>query len=160
DPQRVPIGMGQRADLVFTMPRQGAVRLVDTEPTTHSSSVQAAIAKAGPASALPTVTIGDGPAPDVRAAAGLPLFDPTTYGAPAPDPVAAARTPGGATFPVVLAEAPGFHSGAIELVHTINGKASPAVPPITVREGETVRLHIVNDTAEYHPMHLHGHTMC
>ena len=26
-------------------------------------------------------------------------------------------------------------------------------------EGEVLRLHIVNDTAEYHPMHLHGHTM-
>src|SRR5207248_497895 len=145
------------ADLVFTMPEQGAVRLVDTEPSAHSSGVQVAIAKAAGPAALPTVTIGDGPAPPSGQAATLPLFDPTTYGAPAPDPVAAARPD--AAFPVVLRESPGFHGGAIQLVHTINGEASPDVPPITVHEGETVRLHIVNDTAEYHPMHLHGHTM-
>ena len=29
-PRRLQLGMGQRADLVFTMPRSGAVRLVDS----------------------------------------------------------------------------------------------------------------------------------
>jgi FtsP/CotA-like multicopper oxidase with cupredoxin domain len=156
-PQRVALGMGQRADLVFTMPRSGAVRLVDTETRGDVSGVQRAIASlAGPARPLPVVTVGDGPAP-AAAAAGLPLFDLVHYGTPAPDPVAAASA--GATYPLVVTSGPGFHDGRIELVHRINGAASPQVPPITVREGEIVRLHIVNDTAEYHPMHLHGHTM-
>jgi FtsP/CotA-like multicopper oxidase with cupredoxin domain len=42
---------------------------------------------------------------------------------------------------------------------TINGQAAPDVPPIDVSEGQIVRLHIVDTTAEYHPMHLHGHVM-
>ena len=53
----------------------------------------------------------------------------------------------------------GFHDGRIELVHTINGRPSPYVPAINVREGQVIRLHIVNKTAEFHPMHLHGHTL-
>ena len=31
--------------------------------------------------------------------------------------------------------------------------------PITVAEGQIVHLHIVNNTEEYHPMHLHGHVL-
>jgi FtsP/CotA-like multicopper oxidase with cupredoxin domain len=106
---------------------------------------------------MPVVTIGEGTAPAAIDTARLPSFDPTRYGVPAADPVAAARVD--ATFPVVVTDAPGFHDGRVELVHRINGAASPEVPPITVHEGQVVRLHIVNDTAEYHPMHLHGHTM-
>jgi FtsP/CotA-like multicopper oxidase with cupredoxin domain len=63
------------------------------------------------------------------------------------------------TAPVVLRERPGFHDGAIQLVHTINGHASPRVPPIVVHTGDLVHLHMVNDTDEFHPMHLHGHVM-
>ena len=76
---------------------------------------------------------------------------------PSADPVATAHVD--AWFPIVIAEQPGFHDGSIQLVHEINGESSPNVPPIVVHEGQVVRLHIVNDTAEYHPMHLHGHTM-
>jgi FtsP/CotA-like multicopper oxidase with cupredoxin domain len=156
-PRRIPIGMGQRADLVFTMPASGAVRLADTESQSHSSGVQSAIAAASGSVSLPSVTIGDGPlAPSPRLDT-LAAFDPIHYGVPAADPVATAHVD--ATFPIVLTEQPGFHDGSIQLVHEINGKASPGVPPITVREGEVVRLHMVNDTSEYHPMHLHGHTM-
>lgn len=156
-PRRIPIGMGQRADVVFTMPASGAVRLADTESESHSSGVQAAIASAAGPASLPVVTVGEGPLPASPRLDALPAFDPIRYGVATPDPVAAA--PVDATFPIVLTEQPGFHGGSIQLVHEINGAASPDVPPITVREGQVVRLHIVNDTAEYHPMHLHGHTM-
>ena len=87
----------------------------------------------------------------------MPLFDPLTYGTAAPDPTTA-RAPD-LTAPVVLDEGPGFRDGHIELVHTINGAASPDVPPIVVRPGQLVGLHLVNDTGEFHPMHLHGHVM-
>jgi FtsP/CotA-like multicopper oxidase with cupredoxin domain len=156
-PQRVTIGMGQRADLVFTMPASGAVRLVDTESQAHSSGVQSTIAAiAGPVR-LPVVTVGQGALPAAPRLDALPVFDPLHYGVAAADPVAAA--PANATFPIVLAEQPGFHDGTVQLVHEINGESSPNVPTIVVHEGEVVHLHIVNDTAEYHPMHLHGHTM-
>ena len=50
----------------------------------------------------------------------------------------------------MLRERPGFHDGAIQLVHTINGHASPRVPPIVVHTGDLVHLHMVNDTDEFH----------
>jgi FtsP/CotA-like multicopper oxidase with cupredoxin domain len=152
-PERLPLGMGQRADLVFTMPASGAVRLIDTELHGQPSAGERFFPAATPPKG--SVTIGDGPVPAPDALDRLPVFDLTRYGSPAVDPVAAG--PFDATYPVVLAEGPGFHDGRIELVHTINGRASPYVPPISVREGQVVRLHIVNDTGEYHPMHLHGH---
>ncbi|MFF0018009.1 multicopper oxidase family protein [Streptomyces sp. NPDC005374] len=34
----------------------------------------------------------------------------------------------------------------------------PGAHPIVVREGQRVRLDFVNDSAMWHPMHLHGHT--
>ncbi len=42
--------------------------------------------------------------------------------------------------------------------HGINGKSYPNAAPITVREGERLRLRIVNSTMMFHPIHLHGHT--
>ena len=155
-PQRLALGMGQRADVVFTMPQTGAVRLVDTELHGEASAGQRYFPASAPAAE--NITVGDGPAPAVPAIAvlgQLPLFDMTHYGSSGVDPVAAGHFD--ATYPVVLNEQPGFRNGGIELVHTINGQASPYVPPITVRQGQVIRLHIVNDTGEYHPMHLHGH---
>ena len=39
---------------------------------------------------------------------------------------------------------------------TINGKAGPATTPMIVKQGERVRLRIVNLGMDHHPMHLHG----
>ncbi len=39
---------------------------------------------------------------------------------------------------------------------TVNGKAFPAVEPWTVRQGDLVRVRIVNISNLAHPMHLHG----
>jgi FtsP/CotA-like multicopper oxidase with cupredoxin domain len=158
-PQRLQLGMGQRADLVFTMPASGAVRLIDSRIPGTPSPLQGFFG--APAEAGETVTVGDGALPPAVDPLTLPIFDPLTYGAPTSDPGAADPTTGPAdiTAPVVLAEGPGFHDGAIQLVHSINGAASPEVPPIEVREGQLVRLHVVNTTGEFHPMHLHGHVM-
>jgi len=43
-------------------------------------------------------------------------------------------------------------------VHGIDGKSFPDSAPITVNEGERLRLRIVNQTMMFHPIHLHGHT--
>ncbi len=153
-PQRVQLGMGQRADLVFTMPAAGAVRLVDSRTAGSPSALQRFFGP--PARAGETVTIGDGAPPPAVDAAALPVFDPLSYGAPAPDPT---TRPADLTAPVVLAEGPGFHDGSVQLVHSINGAASPDVPPLVVHTGQLVGLHLVNDTGEFHPMHLHGHVM-
>ena len=153
-PERLPLGMGQRADVVFTMPATGAVRLVDAQLTGQPSALERAFP---PDATSATVTLGDVTPPATGDVQTLPIFDPTTYGAPSPDQVVSG--PFDATFPIVLDKHPGFRDGRPELLHTINGQTSPGVPPIEVQRGQLVRLHIVNNSGEYHPMHLHGHIM-
>ncbi len=41
---------------------------------------------------------------------------------------------------------------------TINGNTFADAEPLLVREGERVRLRMVNQTMMFHPMHVHGHT--
>jgi FtsP/CotA-like multicopper oxidase with cupredoxin domain len=43
-------------------------------------------------------------------------------------------------------------------VHGIDGRSFPDTAPITVAEGERLRLKIFNQTMMFHPIHLHGHT--
>jgi FtsP/CotA-like multicopper oxidase with cupredoxin domain len=150
---RVPLGMGQRADIVFTMPTSGSVQLLDTELEGGANPISKFFQ---PSEArLASVIIGDEDAPSAVDAASAPLFDILHYGVPTDDPVANATLD--RTLPLVLGEHPGIRDGVPQLIHTINSQASPDVTPITVDEGEFVRLHIVNTTSEYHPMHLHGH---
>ncbi len=40
---------------------------------------------------------------------------------------------------------------------TMNGKAAPATTPLIIKQGERVRIRIVNLGMDHHPMHLHGH---
>lgn len=51
-----------------------------------------------------------------------------------------------------------FHDGALRVSHRINGRLHPNTPVLVVRDGDLVRLTIINRTADDHPMHLHGHT--
>jgi FtsP/CotA-like multicopper oxidase with cupredoxin domain len=154
-PTRIPLGMGQRADLVFTMPASGEVQLIDTELKGASTPVQTLLfGSAQPR--LASVVIGDGQVQPVDVD-GLPMLDPLRYGAPAPDAVANAVPD--QTLNLTLGERPGIRGGRPQLIHTINNTASPDIPPITVQQGQIVRLHIVNQTGEYHPMHLHGHVL-
>jgi FtsP/CotA-like multicopper oxidase with cupredoxin domain len=86
----------------------------------------------------------------------MPIFDPTRYG----QPTAGGLTNAGhfdATYPVVLSEKPGYANGRPALIHMINGKASPGGAMFQVQTGWVVKMHIVNNTGEWHPMHLHGH---
>jgi manganese oxidase len=41
---------------------------------------------------------------------------------------------------------------------TFNGKAGPAATPLIVRQGERVRIRLVNLGMDHHPIHLHGFT--
>jgi hypothetical protein len=41
---------------------------------------------------------------------------------------------------------------------TFNGKAGPAATPLIIRQGERVRLRIINLGMDHHPIHLHGFT--
>jgi FtsP/CotA-like multicopper oxidase with cupredoxin domain len=145
-PERLQLGMGQRADLVFTMPDKGGVRVAGLKGNALL-----------PWSAPPTasVTIGDGPIPGVNVST-LPTFDLTRYGLSAADPVADAAHYD-VTRDIVLGGGPTFRNGSFDFSDTFDGMASPFVPPIRVREGQLVRLHIVNNSPKFHPIHIHGH---
>ncbi len=54
------------------------------------------------------------------------------------------------TFPVY---APEYNT------YLINGKSFPDTTPMPVREGETVKLRMMNIGEQLHTMHLHGHSM-
>jgi len=137
-PERIQLGMGQRADLAFTMPPSGAVELAGLAGSSR-------------------VVIGDGPMPAAVKVDSLRVFDLTAYGEPAPDPVADAGS-FDVTRDLELAGAPAFYNGTYDFSDTFSGYTSPNVPPITVREGQLVRLRIHNTTADkYHPIHIHGH---
>ncbi len=41
---------------------------------------------------------------------------------------------------------------------TFNGKSGPASSPLLVREGDRVRIRLINLGMDHHPIHLHGHT--
>ncbi len=40
---------------------------------------------------------------------------------------------------------------------TFNGKAGPDCTPLIVKQGERVRIRLVNLSMDHHPIHLHGH---
>ena len=41
---------------------------------------------------------------------------------------------------------------------TVNGRTFPDAEPLTVEQGERVRLRFANHSMMFHPMHVHGHT--
>ena len=92
----------------------------------------------------------------VDAAEELPTFDPLSYGRPAPTPFGrASRFDRSFTFEI--GRKPGFFDGRPGLHWSINGGIYPDVPVFHVRQGDLVKVNIVNDTGAVHPMHLHGH---
>jgi manganese oxidase len=40
----------------------------------------------------------------------------------------------------------------------INGKAGPATTPLIIRQGDRVRIRLINLGMDHHPVHIHGHT--
>jgi len=142
-PELLPIGIGQRYDLAFRMPAGSQVKLVDNRARQGSQHARTW-----------TVTLGEGATPPT-----VPVqtrFDLTTYGTAAPDEVALHQT-FDVSRDLVVTNQHGFRYGSEQFLHMFNGRTFPDTQPIIVREGQFVRLRFVNDTDEYHPIHLHGH---
>ncbi|MGY1619624.1 multicopper oxidase family protein [Geodermatophilus sp. SYSU D00691] len=130
---RIPAG--SRYDVALTMP--GAAVRLGIEGT--------------PATGLVLTPPGDDGGGDAPFADG-PELDLLGYGTPGPPPAAADRE-----LTVVLDRQLRFLDGLPGYAWTVNGAAYPDVAPLTVREGERVRLTVVNRGTETHPMHPHGH---
>lgn len=41
---------------------------------------------------------------------------------------------------------------------TINGRSGPAITPLIIRQGDYVRIRMINLGMDHHPIHIHGHT--
>jgi FtsP/CotA-like multicopper oxidase with cupredoxin domain len=134
---RLPLATGGRYDLAFTMP--------------HRPVLLADLANAD-AGLLLTPDGGDS-AP--RPAAST-LFDPSTYGQPAPTPFDLSSR-FDRQFRLILGDGAGFFNGQLNLWTTINGRQFPDTPTLMVQDGDLVKVKIVSRSGDNHPMHLHGH---
>ncbi|GAA4190087.1 multicopper oxidase family protein [Microbispora amethystogenes] len=128
DGARLHLAAGGRYDLTFTVPSGPVLLTAGDRPTLLVN---------GPATPPP--------------AAG-PVVDITRYGTPAALP---ARFDRETTW--VLDKTLAVSGGLPRLAQTVNGKAWPNIPTPVVRQGETVRIRVVNRGTDTHPMHPHGH---
>lgn len=131
--QKIRLAAGARADLEVTVP-DGGVRIQ-----------------------TPGVSLVLGPdgAQAPEASSPVPELDLLDYGAPAAlpfDPAAAVHS-----FDYTIDRRIGFLAGRPGYWWTINGKMGRHVPMYLVREGDVATMRITNNSAEAHPMHLHGH---
>ncbi|MET9849684.1 multicopper oxidase family protein [Streptomyces ossamyceticus] len=139
----VLIGMGERYDALVTL-GDGVFPLV-------------ALAEGKDATGMALVRTGSGSAPK-------PTMRPTEL-----DGTIVTASQLRAADDVRLPSKPADQVHRIELTGSmmaynwaINGKRfdmdNPTVSPITVEQGQRVRMDFVNTTTMWHPMHLHGHT--
>lgn len=124
----VPIGAGQRYDLIIEVPKTGKV--IVSSPSAKS---------------LP-ITIGSGSEP--HHSEGGETFSFVDYGTPLHnDP----------TLKVQADRHFELNLGQTLFVKSINGKAFTDIPPMIVKEGEHVFLTVSNTGGGDHPFHVHGH---
>ena len=137
----VLLGMGERYDVVVTA-KSGAFAIVAV-PEGKTDPAGEAV--------LRTTTSAKSPAPGSRPGA----LDGRTLSyndLQATDAARLAdRKPTRTATIALTAKMSGF-------THGINGRAFPDSAPIAIRQGERLRLRIMNDTMMFHPIHLHGHT--
>ncbi|MDI2034825.1 multicopper oxidase family protein [Paenarthrobacter nitroguajacolicus] len=158
----VRLGAGGRVDIAFTMPASAV--------TLRSDSAADAVVVVAPPGTQATV---GGKAPS-SVFATTPVLDFLDYGKPLSSGVTGSTGSLGETRPgspagtstapavtrdevMVLDRQFRFVDGVPRYAFTVNGAAYPLVPSIEVAEGDTVKLTVVNRTAEPHPMHPHGH---
>ena len=131
---RVP--SGGRADVTFVVPPTG-VRVTSDATATADLAL----------------TVGTAtPPPTDRATPDLDLLK---YGTPS-----VATVPHGTGIidaEMVLDQLPRFFHGEPQKVTTVGGAVLPNIPALEVREGNSVRLTVVNRGFDIHPLHVHGH---
>lgn len=130
--QTLPIGAGQRYDLLFQVPSDQRILLQSSSADRRS---------------LPDIHIGQGSMPELGQAKGR--FDFTAYGSPERDGLSL-----DSDFDVVEHLSLSHKAFA---AYTINGEIFHHIPPIMVEEGDLIKISLTNDGGGTHPMHLHGH---
>ncbi|MDF0512994.1 multicopper oxidase family protein [Agromyces sp. H3Y2-19a] len=145
---------GGRIDVEFTMPDARVALGVDRSREAGLVFLPGEGDASGPALAVAGDTASAVPMPVPSAA---PELDLLSYGAPDPAAVRLAAATPDVDARLVLDRLPRFVGGAPKYAYTVDGRVFPHIDPVSVREGDLVRLTIVNRGFESHPMHVHGH---
>lgn len=148
--QAVPIGMGERYDVLVDCNNPGAWSLaVSTVQNRTTTLVRGIVRYAGSGSPDPSPTYVP---PNLASGALADYANMASYW-PAATPITTTPTQ---TVPMAL----GMTMGPSGMLWTINGEAFPNVTPWTVAFGDIVQVNLTNTTMgmnHLHPMHLHGH---
>ncbi|MCD4850454.1 multicopper oxidase family protein [Arthrobacter sp. AK01] len=150
----VRLGAGGRVDISFTMPDKAVALRSDA-----ASSAVVVVAPSGApgagAAAAPVDVPGKAPPGVFNTTPALDLLE---YGKPL---VGTRAGSDGAAITreeiIVLDRQFRFVNGIPRYAFTVNGAAYPLVPSMDVALGDTVKVTVVNRTADPHPMHPHGH---
>lgn len=134
---------GGRYDVTFAMPTAAVTLLVDED-------------RGRGLRLRPEGEAGTGRGTTVPDTSAWPELDPTRYGAAAPTPFDA-RSRFDRDLTLVLDRGLRLAGGRPRFPFTVNGRTYPDIPTQYVREGDLVRLTIVNRSLAIHPWHLHGH---
>jgi FtsP/CotA-like multicopper oxidase with cupredoxin domain len=137
--EAVRLGSGERADVEFVADHPGRWLLRSFTPGQAERGLQVDVVYPGhEADAVQGFAAGTKPAAPAYA----------SYGGPA-----RADSPPDRTYVLALQQGQGGNG----MSWTINGATYPNTDPILAHPGERVRLVLVNQSYEDHPIHLHGH---
>ena len=137
----VVLGMGERYDVVLTA-GSGAFAIVALPEGKSDPAGEAVLRTAATAAPPPTGTRPSGLTGAALKYTDLHATEAVTLPTKRPDRTQTVR---------LTAIPEGY-------VHGIDGKSFPDAAPITVHEGERLRIRVVNNTMMFHPIHVHGHT--
>mgnify|MGYP001490976569 FL=1 len=140
----IAVAPGERVDLAFTADNPGNWLLeAHDEGAVAAPGMKVAIRYDGAANQLDR-------SDDT---AKLPVADLLNYGKGKKGPFTLDQT-----YDVEYSMELGTAMGKTGVIYTINGKTFPDTAPIRVKEGDSVKVRIVNRShMDEHPMHLHGH---
>lgn len=150
--QAIPIGIGERYDVLVDCNNPGVWSLAASSITARATTlVRGVVRYAGqtqppPPAAFVPPNLATG---TLFGYAQLASFSPVPPIAATPD----------RSYTALL----GMRMTTSGMVHTINGQSWPNVTPFVVAPGDSVQLTMTGmgmpgmGMAEYHPMHLHGH---
>jgi len=142
--QLVAIAPGERVDIAFTADNPGTWYLeAHDEGTAAAPGMKVAIQYEGVSKQT------DQP----NDTAKLPVADLLNYGKPEKGPFTLDQK-----YDVEYTMELGTGMGKTGMIFTINGKTFPDTAPIRVKEGDLVKVRLINRShMDEHPMHLHGH---
>ena len=137
--RRFPMTMGQRLDILLTLPGSGAFPIFATR---EGGTMRTGFILATPGAAVAKL-------PLAADATEVPLDLSLEEKLVALDPLPARQAD--VTFRMALT------GNMAKYVWTLDNLAWPNHPPLMVSKGQRVVLEMTNETMMAHPMHLHGH---